>query len=380
MYKRRLKLTDIKTDSLFLWGARQTGKSTLLRTLFPDVEFYDLLKSDEYERLSRRPALLREELSEIPGGSIVIIDEVQKIPQLLDEVHWLIENRDLRFILSGSSARKIKRLGANLLGGRALSYVLHPLVSAEVPGFDIVHAVRTGMLPRHYLAGNPLKRLQSYVGDYLQEEIRAEALVRNVTLFSRFLEVAAISSGEIINYHNIATDCGISGPTVKEYFSMLEDTHIGYMIPAYTKAVKRRLIQAPKFYFFDVGIVNYLLKRNNVQQGSPEFGKSFEHLIVQEIVAYLDYSGSNEKLTYWRSASQFEVDCIIGNARVAIEIKSSAEVHSHHIRGLRAFREEHPASRAIVVSFDKKSRMTDGIEIIPATTFLKKLWNGEIDK
>lgn len=378
MFTRILTLEDSKNDTVFLWGARQTGKSTLLKTLFPEATYYDLLKSDEFERFSRRPSLLSEELSGIPSDSIVIIDEVQKIPQLLDEVHWLIVNKGIRFILCGSSARKLKRSGANLLGGRALRNILYPLVSAEIPDFNIHRAINNGMIPRHYLAENPFKRLQAYVGDYLQQEIRAEALIRNIASFTRFLEIAALSSGEIINYQNIASECGISAPTAKEYFSILEDTLIGYTIPAFTKTLKRRLIVAPKFYFFDLGIPNYLLKRKNIEQGSLDFGKAFEHLIIQELIAYIGYTNSDRKLTYWRTTSQFEVDCILGDAEVAIEIKATSGVHPHHCRGLKAFKEEHPNARTIIVSFDKNPRKIADIEIIPAVTFLKMLWEHSI--
>jgi predicted AAA+ superfamily ATPase len=300
------------------------------------------------------------------------------VPQLLDEVQWLIVNRNLRFILSGSSARKLKRSGANLLGGRAISNKLFPLVSAEIPDFNLIRAVNNGMLPRHYIVENAQKRLQAYIGDYLQEEIRAEALIRNLASFTRFLEVAAITSGEIVNYLNIASECGVSSPTIKEYFSILEETLIGYMIPAFTEKTKRRVVQAPRFYYFDVGIVNYLLKRRLLQPGSADFGKAFEHLIIQEIIAYLRYSENENQLSYWRTSSGYEVDVVIGKAKVAIEIKSSKEVQSNHTKGLKAFIEEFPETRSIIVSLDKNYRLMNGLEIIPAELFLKKLWSGEI--
>jgi predicted AAA+ superfamily ATPase len=254
MFQRLQTFQGRKNESAFLWGARQTGKSTLLKGLFPQSPYYDLLLSDEYARLSRRPALLREEIlaSPPPKGSPVIIDEVQKCPSLLDEVQWLMVNHKTPFILSGSSARKLKRSGANLLGGRALRYELYPLVSAEIPRFNLVKALNHGLLPRHYLAEDAGKLLAAYLGDYLREEIAAEALARNIPLFARFLEAAAFSNGEILNYQNIASDCGISPPTVKEYFQILEDTLLARPLSSYRKKPKRRVIQAPKFYFFDV--------------------------------------------------------------------------------------------------------------------------------
>ena len=218
MIERILNLREFTEDSIFLWGARQTGKSTMLMEQFRDAKYYDLLESDLYERFRRKPAMLRQELEMADSSTVVIIDEIQKIPELLDEVHWLISRKGFRFILSGSSARKLRRCGANLLGGRAIRQQLFPFVSAEIPDFSLSRAINNGMLPRHYLVENAELRLQSYVGDYLREEIKAEALTRNVGTFSRFLEIAAINDGEILNYKNVAQDCGVSAPTVKEYF------------------------------------------------------------------------------------------------------------------------------------------------------------------
>ena len=378
MYIRFLKLEETAEDSLFLWGARQTGKSTLLKTLFPDARRYDLLKSEEFERLFRNPELLREELQDADPRRLVIIDEVQKIPRLLDEVHWLMSNRDIRFVLCGSSARKLMRCGANLLGGRALRTVMYPLVSAEIPDFDLHKALHNGMLPRHYMTQNPQRRIQAYIGDYLNEEIRAEALSRNLLSFTRFMEIAAQCSGEMIVYKNIAQDCGVSANTAKEYFQILEQTMIGYLISGFTATTKRRAISAPKFYYFDVGIVNYLRKGNTMAQGTEAFGRAFEHLLMQEIIAYLGYNYGDEKPTYWRTSGGYEVDCIIGNGCVAIEFKSCDEVKSRHTKGLKAFQEEYPQARLVVVSMDKYKRVMNDVEIFPATEFLSELWKGKI--
>ena len=372
------KIVDAQEDSVFLWGARQVGKSTLVKSVYPNAKIYDLLKSDEYTRLLRRPQLLREELLSFGEETLVVIDEIQKIPQLLDEVHWLIVNRGIRFILCGSSARKLKRIGTNLLGGRAMSVKLYPLVSAEIPDFDLVRGINHGMLPRHYLAANPKKRLEAYIGTYLKEEIQDEAVVRQLTAFNRFLDVAAQSNGEIINYKNIAQDCGVSAVTVKEYFAILQQTLIGYMLPAFTDSKKRRAITAPKFYYFDVGVANHLLHRSNLQQGSVDFGHAFEHLMIQELIAYLSYSESDKALSYWRTASGYEVDVVIGNGLVAIEFKSSEEVQSKHTKGLKAFSEEYANARLIVVSMDINPRILNGVEILPAMDFLKLLWAGKI--
>lgn len=376
MLTRKLSLKDAETESIFLWGARQTGKSTLLKMIFPTARYIDLLKSDEFERYNRRPSSLRDELVLLPENELVIVDKIQKIPALLDEVHWLISNKNLRFILSGSSARKLRRSGVNLLGGRAIRSHLFPLVSAEIPDFDLIKACNNGMLPRHYLIDDASKRIHAYVGDYLQQEIKAEALTRNLNSFSHFMEVAALSDGEIVNYTNIASECGVSATTVKEYFSILEETLIGFSLPAFTLKVKRRVIQSPKFYYFDVGVANFLLKRYALKPGSSEFGHALEHFVIQELTAYLSYSDSPHGLSYWRTASGFEVDAIIGSAHTAIEIKSTAEAHSHHAKGLKAFAEEFPGARLILVSMDKYPRIMNGIEVFPVTDFLNRMWQG----
>ena len=380
MIERILNLREFTEDSIFLWGARQTGKSTMLMEQFRDAKYYDLLESDLYERFRRKPAMLRQELEMADSSTVVIIDEIQKIPELLDEVHWLISRKGFRFILSGSSARKLRRCGANLLGGRAIRQQLFPFVSAEIPDFSLSRAINNGMLPRHYLVENAELRLQSYVGDYLREEIKAEALTRNVGTFSRFLEIAAINDGEILNYKNVAQDCGVSAPTVKEYFSILEETLLGYMLPAFTKTVKRRSIQAPKFYLFDVGIVNYLTHRRDLEPGSTDYGHALEHLVVQEVIAYLTYKRSRLAATYWRSASGFEVDIVIidnytRNPVCAIEVKSCNEVQNRHLKGLRAFGEEYPELKRICLSHDKQPRKTDdGIVILPVEEYLAGMW------
>ena len=379
MFSRILSLIEASTESIFFWGARQTGKSTLLKQLFPAAHYYDLLLSDEYSRLRFRPALLREECEMLDEGELVIIDEVQKIPALLDEVHWLMTERNLRFILCGSSARKLRRCGANLLGGRAIRKTLFPLVSAEIPDFDIDVALNNGMLPRHYLIKDPRQRLEAYVGDYLQQEIVAEAVVRRIDSFTRFLQVAALSDAEILNYTKIASDCGVSSKSVKEYFSILEETMLGYHIPAYSKVIRRKLVAAPKFYFFDVGIPNYLMKRIPLKSGSSEYGHALEHLICQELKAYLSYRGIDKNLSYWRTSDhRYEVDFIVGDAEVAIEVKSSETVDSSETRGLRAFSEEHPSARLIIVSMEQRPRRHKDIEIWPAREFLRKLWADKI--
>lgn len=378
MYKRILSIESEYNDSAFLWGARQVGKTTWLTSQYPDCRIYDLLHPSEFERLLRRPEILSEELADFGEGNLVIIDEIQKLPQLLDEVHSLIQRKNIRFILSGSSARKLKRLGTNLLGGRATREQMFPLVSAEIPDFDLIRAVNNGMIPRHYMVLNPWERLRGYIGVYLNEEIREEAMTRNLQSFSHFLEVAAQCDGEMLVYKNIAQDCGIDYRTVKEYFRILEDTLVGYLLPGFTITKKRKALAAPKFYLFDVGVANYLMHRRNMAPGSDDFGHAFEHFIIQELIAYIGYHHVEERLTYWRSTSGYEVDAIIGEGRVAIEIKSSDEVKSRHTRGLKAFEEDFPDARLIIVSLDKYKRRMNGVEVIPVLEFLDNLWKGLI--
>ena len=384
MYKRIQQLNLSSQETCFIWGPRQTGKSTLLKMLFPQAIRYDLLLSTEYQRLLREPSLIREQclaqgLDANSQRDPIIIDEIQKIPALLDEVHWLMENKGLRFILCGSSARKLRRGHANLLGGRAIRYELYPLIFPEIPAFSLIKALNSGLIPRHYDSARSSRLIQSYVGDYLKEEIAAEALTRNIPAFSRFLEVAALSNGEILNYSNIARECGISSPTVKEYFQILEDTLIGRQLPAFRKRKKRRLVTSPKFCFFDLSPVIHFSRRGKVVPGSELFGRAFEHYIWMEIVAHSSYSGLFYPISYWRTASGFEVDFIIGDHEIAIEVKSTELAHTTHLKGLRRFKEEYSARRSILVSLDAKPRMTeDGIEILPWQIFLERLWGGEI--
>ncbi len=371
-------LQIINDESVFLFGARQTGKTTLLKKQFPNAIYFDLLQTDVLNRFRQRPALLRESLGQANEGMLVIIDEIQQIPELLNAIHWLTTNKQIRFILCGSSARKLKRQGVNTLGGRAVPQYLFPFVSCEIPDFNIDRAVNNGMIPRHYMKENPTSLLKAYVGVYLREEIQAESLVRNLTGFSRFLEIAAMTDGEMVNYLNIASDCGVSANTVKEYFQILEDTLVGYMIPAFTKKAKRKVVQSPRFYLFDVGVTNYLLGRTNLRRGTTDYGHAFEHIVIQELVAYLNYTDNPNKLSYWRTYTQVEVDVILGDAKVAIEIKSAEEVLPKHLKGLKSFADEHPDCRRIIVSLDRFNRVVDGIEHIYVYDFFKKLWSHDI--
>jgi predicted AAA+ superfamily ATPase len=378
MYNRSQIFQGLGKESAFLWGARQTGKSTLLKAVYPEAPYFDLLLANEYDRFLRNPSLLREILEVTPAGSPVILDEIQRLPSLLNEIQWMIVNRKRQFILSGSSPRNIMRSGGNLLGGRAARYELYPLVYKEIPNFDLLRALNNGLLPRHYLAKNADKLLSAYTGSYLRDEIITEAKIRNIGSFSRFLEMASFSNGEIVNYSNIAADCGVSAPTVREYFQILEDTLIGRFLRSYQKKPKRRVILSSKFYYFDIGIANYLLKRGRVAIGSESFGHAFEHFIYHEIYSHSHYSDLNYPLSYWRTASQIEVDFILGDHEVAVEVKSTEMANPRHLRGLKSFAEEYNVKQLILVSNDPSPRKVGKILIMPWKYFLDQLWDGRL--
>ena len=301
MYKRIIDIERKLDEGMFLFGARQTGKSTLLKERFNGAIYYDLLNPSVRRAFKLNPNSFWEALQDKPAGTLVIVDEIQKVPELLDVVHSLMVERGLFFILSGSSARKLKRSGANTLGGRAIPETLYPLVWPEVTDFQIDRAVQNGMIPRHYMVEDATKRLSGYVKVYLDEEIREEGEVRELDAFERFMEVAAISDGEMLNYANIASDCGVSAKTVKSYFQILYDTLIGYEIPAFRKEIKRKVVQAPRFYYFDVGLANYLMGRHSLKRGTDDYGHAFEHFVMQEIIAYKGYNDKRDTISYWHT-------------------------------------------------------------------------------
>ena len=383
MFERKLVLPEAGTESFFLWGPRQTGKSTLLRQTYPAARWIDLLRSEEFRRYVARPESLREEIQAAGADrkQQIVIDEIQKAPALLNEVHWLMEHYNLSFALCGSSARKVKRGAANLLGGRAIRYELYGLSASELGGeFDLQRMLNHGYLPRIYQGSRPERMLDAYIADYLKEEVAAEGLVRNLPTFSDFLDVAALSDGQSVNFSSIARDCGVSNQSIKNYFQILEDTLLANWLPAYRKRPKRRVFSAPRFYFADVGVVNRLARRGELQPGTEDYGKAMENWAFHELSAFLRYHEHEAKLSYWRLASGIEVDFIIGDMQVAIEVKSSARIHSDHLKGLRNIIIDHPdIARRIVVCREPRPRKTnDGIEIMPAEEFAKRLWEGVI--
>lgn len=364
----------LATKSHFLFGPRQTGKTFMIRRQFPKAKYYNLHETDTFLKFNQAPHRLRQEMT--GKDKLVIMDEIQKLPLLLDEIQVLIDDRQVRFLLTGSSARALKRKGLNLLGGRARTKRLHPLCCRELAQeFDLVKALDRGLLPSLYFSDSPYEDLQAYVGTYLKEEIAAEAVVRNLPAFSRFLTVAALCNGQMLNYSKIASDAQVPKSTVQEYFHILRDTLVGDDLPAWKRTEKRKPLTTAKFYWFDIGIVRHLQRRRHLQEGSPEFGEAFKAYLHHELKTYCDYEGVPD-LAYWRSTSGFEVDFIL-NDRTAIEVKAKTNVSDRDLRGLWALRQERLLKQYVVVSLETVPRRVDEIEILPWQDFLGRLWEGE---
>lgn len=369
-------------QSAFLWGARKTGKSTYLKEKFPGSLVFDFLKSDLFIEFSKNPSLLREQLlaqSEAVLRHPVILDEVQKIPQILDEVHWLIENKGLQFILCGSSARKLKRGQANLLGGRAWRYEMFPLTTVETGSVDLLRALNHGLIPAHYLQNNYKRSLKAYVRDYLKEEVFNEGLTRNIPAFSRFFDAMGYSHGELTNYSNIARECGVDSKTVKEYYQILIDTLLGIMVEPFKRRKNRQTIsKASKFYLFDVGVAGAITNREIHEEKGELFGKAFEHFILMQIAAHSSYSALEYEINFWRTKSGMEVDFILGKGEIAIEVKGSSRVDNRDLKSLSAFIEEYSPRKAFVVCNEKAKRVHGQITVIPWRMFLDDLWEGKV--
>lgn len=390
-YKRYLKLHIEHGQSLFLWGARKTGKSTFLKNNIQSSRYIDLLKTDILLRYTKEPHLLREETLAMTKEELaypIIIDEVQKVPALLDEVHWLIENSAATFILCGSSSRKLKIKGTNLLGGRALKYHFYPLVYPEYKeDYDLIRIFNQGLVPSHFTSNISRKLLKAYVEDYLTNEIRAEGYVRNIAGFSKFLDSTRFSSGEMLNYTNIAREVGVDAKTIKEYYQILVDTLVGYLIYPYTKKVSRNIIATiPKFYFFDVGLSNRIAQRVYSSLEGAEAGKALENFILMELMAYINLNDSDYQINYWRTNTGLEVDFILSNAiskPIPLEVKISKSVHKADLKSIKSFMNEHSIEESYVISMESQRRIIpmEGdrrIVIYPVQEFLELLWNHEI--
>ncbi len=375
MYTRTLNIkTALTKKSHFLFGPRATGKSWLIKNQLKNVQIFDLLNTATFDRLLRRPASFAEEVTH----DFVVIDEVQKLPRLLDEVHRLIEERGTHFLLTGSSARKLKHGGANLLAGRARSLQLFPLTSDELTDFDLLKYCRYGGLPLIYQSDDPWRDLKEYVHLYLKEEINAEAIVRRVDHFARFLDVIGSCSGEELNYQNIANDSGVPPRTVANFIEVLKDTLLAFELESYKKTKNRKVSSKSKIYLFDVGVANYLSGRKEILFRAESFGKAFEHFIIQELRAYISYNNIDDLMTYWRPlGGRHEVDCIVGDS-VGIEIKATENFNETMLSGLLALREVSKIKKYFLVTRDPVARIVEGVQIMPYSTFLRNLWQRKL--
>lgn len=379
---RSLDLQNItRKRSVFLLGPRQTGKTELIRhSIDSTVPFVQLLDSTVFLDLSQNPSRLREMLNAKNYKSgLVVIDEIQKLPALLDEVHLMLEGGQLRFLLTGSSAVKLRRAGVNLLGGRAQIRHLNPMIYRELgkEHFDLSKALNRGLLPSIYSSDEPRLDLRSYAGTYLEQEVASEASVRNIESFSRFLRVAAECNGQIINYTNIGSDAKVERRIVAEYFQILKDTLIGTELEPWKRTKKRKSVETSKFFFFDAGVARAIADKPSVKERSADYGEAFEQYIFHELKSWRDYKVPTAAIAYWRSVGGFEVDFILGN-EVAVEVKAMTQVPERELKGIRALMEERLLKKYVVVSLEKEPRkLDDGIFILPYELFLDGLWNGE---
>ena len=371
----------LRKKSHFLLGPRSTGKTFLIRKkLKGECVYLDLLDSDYFMSLSTRPAGLSGiiEADRFADTGIVVIDEVQLIPTLLNEVHRLIESRGWRFLLTGSSARKLKSGHGNLLAGRAWVANLFPLVSNELKKMDLDKYLRWGGLPQVLTSESPWDELKAYAQTYLKEEIQQESLVRSLPNFVAFLKFAALSSGTALNFASLASDAGLKASTVRDYFSILEDTLIGFNLPSWRMSKKRKLVATPKFYLFDTGVTHVLSGTRSLDRNSDLYGRAFEQFIAMELRAWKSYRGIDDELSYWADYQGHEVDFIVGD-RIAIEVKATTRTSSNDLKNLRMIRAETKVKHSFLVSQDRVARVQDGIQCLPWDRFLKKLWNGELD-
>lgn len=381
-FKRKLNLVSLlQKKSFFLLGPRATGKSTLIQTELADnALIFNLLKSNLTLKLSSSPWEL-ENMIDVAFSQrkydYIVIDEIQKIPNLLDEVHRLIEEKKYRFLLTGSSARKLKYGHANLLAGRAWTAHLYPLSCSEIPNFNLDTYLRYGGLPAIYGSENPQEELDAYVTTYLYEEIQAESLVRKLPQFSRFLNVAALANGQMLNFSQIASDSSVPASTIREYYSILEDTLMGFMLTPWAKSQKRKAIATAKFYLFDTGVCHTLAETKSLDRNSDLYGRSFEHWIAMELISYLSYHRIKETLHYWRSTHQHEVDFIIDDM-IAIEVKASKKITERDLKNLKVIEEEKKFKYYFLISHDPIEVKYGPYVCLHWKSFMDRLWGGKI--
>lgn len=376
---REIDLLEIlQKKSFFLFGPRSTGKTFWIKKTIPkEIPFFSLNQTSLYSKLMNDPSAISEILAPYKKIKYAVIDEIQKIPPLLDEIQELIENDGFKFLLTGSSARKLKRSHANMLGGRAASVNLFPLTYSEIPDFNIDRYLRWGGIPRIYLSEDPMSELESYVKVYLEEEIRLEANIRNLGPFHRFLKVAALSNGQLINYAAISSDASVPATTVKQYFAVLSDTLIATTLEPWVESKKRKAIQTAKFYFFDPGVTHFLAGTESLDRNSVEWGECFEQFILMELKAFSSYRRKNLEINFWRSVDKYEVDFVV-NGKIAIEVKSTKYVTDGHLKGLKAIQQEEEIKQCLIVSDDPRERAMGSIQVIPWRLFLQRLWANQL--
>jgi len=373
MYSRLIQPPENK--SFFLFGPRGTGKTTWVRSAFPKAAYIDLLEAEIFNDLLANPQRLS---NFIPPDfkDWVIVDEVQRVPDLLHEIHRLIEAKRHRFVLTGSSARKLKRKGPNLLAGRALTFSMHPLSIAELKSdFRLEHSLKYGELPSVYTEADPPKYLEAYVKTYLEEEVRHEGLTRNLSAFARFLEAASFSQGSVLNISSVARDCHVERKVVESYFSILEDLMIGYRIPPFSKKAKRRLIAHPKFYYFDAGVYRTLRPMGPLDAVEEVDGIALETLFLQEIIAQNSALHLGYKVFYWRTSNGQEVDFVLYGPQglLSFEIKRTSRITSGMLRGLKSFLADYPMAKAYFVYMGNRRMYEEKIEIVPMLDILNNL-------
>ncbi len=363
--------------SFFLFGPRGTGKSTWLRTLFPSALWVDLLDPPTQRKLLVRPESLKELVDGSPEVDTVVVDEVQRAPRVLDVVHQILESsHPRRFVMTGSSSRKLKRSGVDLLGGRAERLLLHPFMAAELGSdFQMERALEFGLVPLIWSSPSPKSQLAAYADLYMREEIQQEGLVRNIASFSRFLEAASFSHGSEINVSHIARECQVGRTTIDSWFTILEDLLLAFRLPVFTKRAKRAMTARAKLFFFDVGVFRSLRPMGPLDQPTEVAGPALEGLIAQHLRAWIDYGHPECRLFYWRTRGGSEVDFILYGPGVfqAIEVKHSQHVRRSDLRGLRTFRQDYPEANALFLYMGKEPLVIDGIPCLPCSDFLQRL-------
>ncbi len=371
------RMLAIPKGSFFLFGPRGTGKSLWLRHAFPNAIYLDLLSPETFRSYSSSPEKLKALADGNPKQKVIIIDEVQKIPEVLDVVHQLIESDKTRlFVLTGSSPRKLKRSGVDLLGGRAVVKTMHPFMAFELgKDFNLPKAMTIGLLPLVWGAKDAQETLNAYIGLYLREEVKTEGYVRNIGSFSRFLEALSFSHGSVLSVSEISRDCAVERKTVEGYISVLEDLQLAFRLPIFTKRAKRHIITHPKFYYFDAGVFHTLRPTGVLDAMNNIAGTTLEGLIAQHLKAYQAYHSKKIELYYWRTKSGVEVDFIVygNNQFFALEVKSAAKIHPQDLSGLKSFKEDYPQSTPVMLYGGKERLKMNNIQCVPCEEFLKKL-------